>query len=132
MNLFNFIKQYAEQLGGQFTIYDSTKSIIVVPLNGGRFQTLIVAIEKSKILDKHHGVITSKVCEYTSTINLKDLLEQSVRFDYSKFIIGDGHLKIIATFPTEGTSEDEIKHMIMEVAQLGDKFELQITGRDIQ
>ncbi len=132
MNIFNFIEQYAEQIGGQFTIYDSTKSIIVVPLTDGRFQTLIIAIEKSKILDKHHGVITSKVCEYTSTINLKDLLEQSVRFDYSKFIIGDGHLKIIATFPTEGTREDEIKHMIMEVAQLADRFELQITGRDIQ
>ncbi len=131
MNFFNFVKQYAEQVGGQFTNYDTTKSIVVVPVADGRFQTVILLLENSSASGKQHALITSKVCEYIPSINLKDLMEQNARFDYSKFIIDGGHLKIEASVPTESTSHDEIKFMIQEVANLADEYEMKLTGRDI-
>ncbi len=58
-------------------------------------------------------------------------MEQNARFDYSKFIIDGGHLKIEASVSTENASEDEIKFMIQEVANLADEYEMKLTGRDI-
>lgn len=131
MNIFSFAKQYADQIGGQFTDYDHTKSIIVVPLSDGRFQTVLLLTEKSKASGKLRAVLTSKVCEYTASINLKELLEQTANFDYSKFVIDEGHMKVEASCLADSASEDEIKHMIQEVANLADSYEMKLTGKDI-
>jgi hypothetical protein len=131
MNFFNFVKQYTEQVGGQFTTYDTTKSIVVVPVTEGRFQTILLFLKNSSVSGKQHALITSKVCEYIPGINLKDLMEQNARFDYSKFIIDGGYLKIEASVSTESASEDDIKYMIQEVANLADEYEMKLTGRDI-
>lgn len=131
MNIFSFAKQYADQIGGQFTDYDHTKSIIVVPLTDGRFQTVLLLLEKSKSSSKQRAILTSKVCEFSASINLKELLEQTAKFDYSKFILDDNHLKVEASCEADTASEDELKHMIQEVATLADNFEMKLTGKDI-
>lgn len=131
MNFFSFVKQYADQLGGQFTGYDSFKSIIVVPVAAGRFQTVLLLLEDNRASGKQHAIVTSKVCEFIPSIDLKALMEQNARFDYSKFIIDGGHLKIEAYIPTENASEEDIKCMIQEVATLADEYEMKLTGRDI-
>ena len=131
MNYFNFVKQYADQIGGQFTSYDSSNSILVVPIGQGRFQTLLMTISKSLASGKERGTISSKICEFNARINAQDLLYHHARFDYSKFLLDDGHLKVEASFAIEGASEDEVKCMIQEVASLADSFELKLTGKDI-
>lgn len=131
MNISAFAKQYATQIDGQFTEYDHTKSIIVVPLSEGRFQTVILTIENSKRSGKQRAVLSSKVCEYTPSIELKQLLEKSAAFDYSKFILEEGYIKVEASCPTDGAQEEEVKHMIQEVAFQADAFELKLTGKDI-
>jgi hypothetical protein len=131
MNFFNFVKQYADQIGGQFTSYDTSSSIIVVPVVDGRFQTVLLSVSQSKGSGKQRGLITSKVCEFKTSIQLKELMENNAQFDYSKFIIDGGTLKIEASFPTEGVSEDDVKSMIQEVATLADLYEMKLTGKDI-
>lgn len=131
MNYFNFVKEYADQIGGQFTSYDSSNSILVVPVGQGRFQTLVMTISKSLASGRERGIISSKICEFNARINAQDLLYHHARFDYSKFLLDDGHLKVEASFPIDGASEDEIKCMIQEVASLADSFELKLTGKDI-
>jgi hypothetical protein len=131
MNFFNFVKHYADQIGGQFTSYDTSSSIIVVPVVDGRFQTVLLSVSQSKGSGKERGLITSKVCEFKTSIQLKELMENNAQFDYSKFIIDGGTLKIEASFPTEGVSEDDVKSMIQEVATLADLYEMKLTGKDI-
>lgn len=131
MNISAFAKQYASQIDGQFTEYDHSKSIIVVPLSEGRFQTVILSTENSKRSGKQRAVLSSKVCEYPANIDFKALLEKSATFDYSKFILDEGFLKVEASCPTEGASEEEVKHMIQEVAFQADAYELKLTGKDI-
>jgi hypothetical protein len=131
MNFFSFVNQYADQVGGQYTEYDDTKSIVVVPVAEGRFQTVLLITQNTKSSGKQRGILTSKVCEPPTNTNLSELLELNASFDYSKFILEAGHLKVEATFPTDGASQDEIKYMIQEVANIADEYEMKLTGKDI-
>jgi hypothetical protein len=131
MNIFTFSKQYIDQVGGQYTQYDSNRAVIVVPLTDNRFQTILLTIEPSKGSGKSRALLTSKVCEFNASYDLKSLLEHSTHFDYSRFIISDGYIKVEAGCPADAASEDDIKFMIQEVAQLADTFEMKLTGKDV-
>jgi hypothetical protein len=131
MNIFSYVKQYADQVNGQFTEYDHTKAIVVVPTSDGRFQTVLLTLENSKSSANQMAVLSSKVCEYNSSIDLKNLLEQNATTDYSKFIIAEGHLKVEASCLSHNASEEELKHMIQEVAKMADSYEMKFTGKDI-
>jgi len=131
MNLLEFTRNYAEEIDGQFTDYDHSKSVIVVPLTGDRFQTVLCISQKSPVSGKEQIAITSKVCQFTSNIDLKHLLEQNANFDYCKFILEDGYLKVDASGLAASMTEEQLKEMIQEVAQLADHYEFKFTGKDI-
>ncbi|WKZ58390.1 MAG: hypothetical protein QY309_10960 [Cyclobacteriaceae bacterium] len=131
MNLTSTIKKYAEQIGGTFTEYDDVKCIIVVPLKDNRFQTVLAYTEKSKVSGKTRAVLISKVSDTVNGIDAQELLRVHANFDYSKFMIEDGHLKVEATCLADAASEEEIKFMVQEVAQLADQYEYKLTGKDI-
>jgi len=131
MNIMNYVQQYAEQIGGQFTDYDHSKSVVVVPLNGSRYQTVLAIRQTSAVSGRDQAIFTSKVCEYAPTIDLKNLLEQNANFDFSKFVLEEGYLKVEASCLTSSVSQEQIKEMIQEVAQLADHYEFKLTGKDI-
>lgn len=131
MNISTVLQQYADHIGGTFTSYDHEKCIVVVPLKDNRFQTVLAVNEKSKVSGKPRLYFSSKVSELNDTINPKDLLIQNGNFDYSKFIIQDGQLKVEASCLADSVTEEEIRFMIQEVAQLADQFELRFTGKDV-
>jgi len=131
MSLFTFIESYAEQIGGQYTRYDHTRSVIVVPLNEGRFQTVLVATEPSNLSGKTRAVFSSKIANFDPSMNLKGLLEAASEFDYSRFILRDDQLKLEASCLADAATEEEVKFMIQEVASAADQYELKLTGKDI-
>jgi hypothetical protein len=131
MNVINTVRKYADQIGGQFTDYDHTKSVIVVPLEKSRFQTVLAITQKSAVSGRDQAIFTSKVCEFRASMDLKSLLEQNANFDYSKFVLEDGFLKVEASCLASSTSEEQLKEMIQEVAQLADHFEFKLTGEDV-
>jgi hypothetical protein len=131
MNIMNYVQQYAEQIGGQFTDYDHSKSVVVVPLNGSRYQTVLAITQTSAVSGRDQAIFTSKVCEFVPSIDLKNLLEQNGNFDFSKFVLEEGYLKVEASCLAASVSQEQIKEMIQEVAQLADHYELKLTGKDI-
>jgi hypothetical protein len=131
MNIMNYIQQYAEQIGGQYTDYDHSKSVVVVPITGSRFQTVLAITQTSAVSGRDQALFSSKVCEYTNTLDLKNLMEQNANFDYSKFVLEGGFLKVEASCLASSVSQDQIKEMIQEVAQLADHYELKLTGKDV-
>lgn len=131
MNLIATIKNYADQIGGTFTEYDEVKCIIVVPLKDNRFQTVLALTEKSKVSGKTRAVFVSKVSDTVNGIDTHELLKAHGNFDYSRFIIEDGNLKVEASCLADAASEDEVKFMVQEVAQLADQYEYKLTGKDI-
>ncbi len=131
MNFATVLEKYADQIGGTFTSYDSEKCIIVVPLKDSRYQTVLAATEKSKVSGKQRLYFSSKISELTDKVNLRDLLTQSALFDYSKFILQDGDLKVEASCLADSVTDDEIRYMVQEVAQLADQYELRLTSQDV-
>ena len=133
MDIMNYVQQYAEQIGGQFTDYDHTKSVIVVPQNACRFQPELAMRQKSPVSGRDQAIFSSKVCQFQKEydINLEDLMKQNGNFDYSKFVLEDGFLKVEASCLTSTANEDQLKEMLQEVAQLADHYENKITGKDI-
>ena len=127
----NYVQQYAEQIGGQYTDYDHSKSVVVIPITGSRFQTVLAITQTSAVSGRNQALFSSKVCEYTNSLDLKNLLEQNANFDYSKFVLEEGFLKVEASCLANSVSQDQIKEMIQEVAQLADHYELKLTGKDI-
>lgn len=131
MNVISTVKKYADQIGGQCTDYDQARSVIVVPLDRSRFQTVLAQTQKSPVSGRDQAIFTSKVCEYRAELDLKSLLEHNANFDYSKFVLEDGFIKVEASCLASSTSEEQVREMIQEVAQLADHFEYKLTGLDI-
>jgi len=131
MDLTAFMKKYADEIGGQFTEYDQTQSIVIVPVSGNRYQTVIGNIRKNELYNRRLISFTSKISALQTTIDFKMLLEQSAYFNYCRFIIRENYLQIEATTALDTVSESIIKEMVQEVANLGDQFELKLTDSDI-
>jgi len=131
MDLIAFMKKYADEIGGQFTEYDQTQSIVIVPVSGNRYQTVIGNIRQNELYNRRLISFTSKVCALHSTIDFKMLLEQSAYFNYCRFVIKENYLQVEASTALDAATESVIKEMVQEVANLGDQFELKLTDSDI-
>ena len=131
MNIMQYLEQYADEVGGQYTDYDNSKAVVVIPMNGSRYQTVLAVKQISRISGRDQATFTSKVCEFNSTLDLKALLEQNADFDYSKFVLEEGYLKVEASCLASSASEDQVKEMVQEVAKLADMYEMKLTGKDI-
>jgi hypothetical protein len=125
------MKKYSEEIGGQYTEYNESLSVVIIPLSGGRFQTVIGSIKENELYNRKLITFTSKVCAYQSNIDVKMLLEQTAYFNYCRFVIKDGYVQVEAVSPLEEVSEGSIKEMLQEVANLADQYEMRLTGTDI-
>ncbi|HEY4656546.1 MAG TPA: hypothetical protein VIH22_18645, partial [Cyclobacteriaceae bacterium] len=116
---------------GQYTDYDNSKAVIVVPLSAGRFLTVLGIARTGSVSGKDQVMFISKICDFDEAIDLRDLLERNGTFDYSRFILEDGFLKVVASCVAENASEGLVKEMIREVANIADQFEFKFTGQDV-
>jgi hypothetical protein len=131
MDISSFLKNYAEQIGGQYTAYNSEQSIIIVPVSGNRFQTVIGTIKKNDLYNRSIITLNSKVCDVSANLDYQMLLVQTAFFNYCRFIISEGHLQIEAVASVDGVNEGALKEMVQEVANLADQYEMKLTGSDI-
>jgi len=131
MDLTAFMKKYADQIGGQYTEYDSDHSICIIPVSGNRFQTVIGTIRKNELYNRKLITLNSKVCAVRSGIDFKMLLEQSAYFNYCRFVISENYLQVEAVSPLDTISENTVMEMLQEVANLADQYELKLTDSDI-
>lgn len=127
MELNNFMKSYAEEIKGNFSEYDDQRSVIVVPLEMERQQAVVGEID----LENNLISISSKVCVAEDNIRYKDLLIENHNSTFGKFTIVNDFLKVVSHSPADVASSEMLKRAIQEVAKLADKWELNITGRDI-
>ena len=131
MDLTAFMKKYADQISGQYIEYNKTLSVIIIPVAGNRFQTVMGNIKQSSLYNRKVITFTSKVCPKNDSIDFKMLLEQTAFFNYCRFMISDNYLQVEAVSSLDGVSDDDIKEMLQEVANLADQYEMKLTGADI-
>lgn len=62
MDLRSFMRRYADEIGGQYTEYDTEHTIIIVPVSGGRAQTVLANVTKNDLYNRKLVCFSSKVC----------------------------------------------------------------------
>lgn len=126
-----FMERYAEEIKGQFAEYDQSKSVIIVPLEGNRFQAVLGVIKHNEKFNKIGLEFSSKVCPFSEDIDCKQLVMENAKTCYAKFVIVDDFIKVEGATFLENIMENGIKEIIQEVAHLADEWELKLTGLDV-
>ena len=130
-NFSHFMEQYADEIGGQFSEYDQSKSVIIVPLEENRFQAVLGVIKYNDKFNKMGIEFSSKVCPFSEDIDCKQLVMENAKTCYAKFVIVDDFIKVEGSTFLETIKEEGLKEIIKEVAQLADEWELKLTGLDV-
>ena len=132
MDFNSFMKSYADEIGGNYSEYDTTKSVIIVPLSDGRFQTVVGLVKNSEKFNGRLGIeFRSKVCELQDTLDFKAMLEENARLCHSKLAINEGYIVVEASTFTDTATEDLLREIIQEVAVQADEWEFKLTGLDV-
>jgi hypothetical protein len=131
MKFNEFMEKFAAEIGGQFQEYDTNKSVIIIPLDGGRFQAVLGHMKYSERYRKTGIEFTSKVCEYGKGVNTQELLEENSNFCHAKFVLVDGYVKVEASAFVDYMNEELLKEIITEVAHTADEWEYRLTGQDV-
>jgi hypothetical protein len=131
MNFLEFMKGFADEIGGHFSEYDKTKSVIIIPLGENRFQAVVGIIKHSDRYNKTGIEFSSKVCLLNEDVNLADLLKENTNFCHAKFVIVDDFIKVEASAFLDNVTDDLLKEIIIEVAQVADEWEYKTTGLDV-
>lgn len=125
------MESYADEIGGTYSEYDVRTSIIIVPLPDQRFQTVLGKLKHSQRYDRLGIEFASKVCAYDTELNLKALLEENANLNHAKFSVLDDFVYVEASSFVESATEELLKEIIQEVANVADEFEFKLTGADV-
>ena len=131
---FNFselMEKIAEDIGGQFSEYDKYKSVIIVPLEENRDQAVVGVLKHSEKLNKTRLEFSSKVCQLSESVDLKELLMENAKTCYARFVIVDDYVRVEGSAFLESLTESGIKEIIDDVARMADAWELKLTGMDV-
>lgn len=131
---FNFselMEKIANDIGGQYSEYDKYKSVIIVPLEGNRYQAVVGVLKLNEKLNKTRLEFSSKVCQLNDNVDLKELLMENAKTCHARFVIIDDYVRVEGAIFLESANEDVVKEIIDEVANMADAWELRFTGLDV-
>lgn len=131
MDLVKMMRNYAQKVGGQFSEYDKEKSIIVVPVAEGRYQTIIGRYRDFQTHKKKKIEMSSKICKYKVSLDLTALLKENSLLHYARFSMVEDYLMLEASLFTDQLNEQIFTDMITEVAEVADTWEQRLTGVDV-
>ncbi len=128
------MQSLAEGINGSFSEYDEHTSVVVVPLEDGRYQS--VKGELKTLEDGNTQVVcfSSYVCSYHDKLNFRNFLSENQKLHYSKFSINEEFVQVEASVFIEfltGDNQDYLVRMIREIAQQADVWEHKLTGLDV-
>ena len=125
------MEKIAEDIGGQFSEYDKYKSVIIVPLDQNRYQAVVGVLKHNDKMNKTRLEFSSKVCQLSESVDLKELLMENAKTCYARFVIIDDYVRVEGSTVLESVTESGIKEIIDEVANMADAWELKLTGMDV-
>ena len=88
----------------------------------------IATLEELKRIDEDLAVLI--ITAYASVESAISAMKNGA-FDYSRFILEDSFLKVVASCTNENATPELVKEMIQEVANIADRFEFRFTGQDV-
>lgn len=132
MDFNSFMQKFADEIDGQYSEYDNNRSVIVVKLPDERFQAVVGKKYKHEKYEREVIEFTSKVCHVNENIDYASILRETQSLIHGKFIIGeDDYLKVESVTYLDNCTEELLKEVIIEVANVADEYEFKITGKDV-
>ena len=125
------MEKIANDIGGQFSEYDKSKSVIIVPIPDNRYQAVVAVVKFNETYNKTGIELSSKVCALKDDIDLKELLAENAKTCYAKFVIVDDYVKVEGSTFLENINENGVKEILIEVASKADEWEFKLTGMDV-
>jgi hypothetical protein len=129
MNLNDIMQKLAHDVDGRFVDYSNENTIITIPVKRKRFQNITGYLTDRE--GKKVAEFMSKVCDLRPDIDYKSMLELNQDLFFSKVIIYEGMLRVAAAGLYDHLTEDILRDMILEVAQVADDLEYKLTGLDV-
>lgn len=126
------MRKHAAEIGGEYNEYAPEFIIIIVPVSGGRAQTVVGEVRHNDLYNRTLVTFSSKVCPAQGDVDYRSLLAQTSFLNYSRFVIVENYVQVQAVAAYEGIAESTVKEMLQEVANVADQFEMKITGADVQ
>lgn len=131
MDVTKLMEEYATEINGQYSAYDDNRSVVIVPLPDGRFQSVRGGKLQNKRYKKPVIQLLSRVCRTTEKINYTELLEHNGDSIDTRFVVIGDFLLVETTVLAELVTPVLLKELIMATAMLADQWEHKITGKDI-
>ncbi|MFN0049239.1 MAG: hypothetical protein ACKVOU_08965 [Cytophagales bacterium] len=129
LNVDKLLEDYANEIGGKVITYTDNQYILMLPTKHGRYQKVLAWTRKT---GKHSFLeFDSKVCEFTSEIDMQKYLTEAANFTFCRIIIKEGYLQVASSVFVDEATAELIKDMVREVAEVADDLEFQITGQDV-
>ena len=110
--------------------YSDTRCIAIVPVPGGRTQTVTCEEFHNHLYNRKLLRFSSKVCQAEPGMDYQMVLEQASFFNYCRFVIRGGTLEVEALADPASGDHQIYTEMVMEVANLADQYELRLSGKD--
>ena len=131
MEVTKLMKEYASEINGQYSEYDLNRSVVIVPLPGGRYQSVRGGKIENAKYKKPVVQLLSKVCRTSDNINYPELLEHNGDSIDSRFVVIGDFLMVETTVVVDLLTPSMLKQLILETARLADLWEHKITGEDV-
>ena len=93
----NYVQQYADRLVANTPITIIANLLLWSPSLAVVFRQFWLSHKPVPYPEGTRRLFSSKVCEYTNAIGSQELMEQNANFDYSKFVLEEGYLKVEAS-----------------------------------
>lgn len=90
------MRRYADEIGGDYNEYAPEFVIVIVPVSGGRAQTVVAEVRHNDLYNRNLITISSKVCPAQADMDYRSLLSQTSFLNYSRFAIIDNYLQVQA------------------------------------
>ena len=120
------MEAYAEEIDGRYSEYDHITSVVIVPLDESRFQTVY-----GYNLEEGGYVFTSKICNMDQDIPYEDLVYDQDKLNHTRFVVREEQLLAKGHAFPGSCNEPLLKDIIQEVANVADRWEYRLTGQDV-
>lgn len=115
----------AEIIDGTYSEYDEQTSVVIVPVDDHRFQTIFAHDEGEDGIK-----FNTKACEITEEIPYKELLLENASMKFGRIEIENNTIFVTGR-ALRGSDAKGISKMLEEVGKVADKWEFKLTGLDV-
>jgi len=116
----------SDMASGSFSQYDDTTSVIIISVDEHRIQT-VYAYDEGEMGIK----FSSKACDVVENTPYDKITKENGSLTYARIGIEDGSIFVTARALPGSEAGKGMKDMLVEVANTADKWEFELSGKDI-